>query len=153
MFWFSCYGSVDCLDLYTNLIILLNGEVISPASLNSNYNGRLKGKRATSLCFTNTSVFVHTSSSTLMLTLMYTRFESSQHAEIPRVKHNYFWCLFDIDYLPFVSWMNRKWPILVFSVTFSNPGKLQGPVCRDVGCCWLESCYCFAYLTALTVSF
>lgn len=83
---------MDCLDLYTNLIIL-NGEVISPASLNSNYNGR-QGKRATSLCFTNTSVFVHTSSSTLILTLMYTRFDSSQHTEIPQVKHNC--CISDV---------------------------------------------------------
>lgn len=90
---------MDCLDLYTNLIILLNGEVISPAILNSNYNGRLKGKKATSLCFTNTSVFVHTSSSTPMLTFMYTRFESSQPAEIPVVKHIFDVCLTSVPHI------------------------------------------------------
>lgn len=37
---------MDCHDLYTNLIIFLNREVISSlASLNGNYDGRQRGKR------------------------------------------------------------------------------------------------------------
>lgn len=45
-FCFQAMAFVDCLDLYTNLIIFLNGKVISSlASLNSNYDGRQRGKR------------------------------------------------------------------------------------------------------------
>lgn len=37
---------LDCLESYTNLIIFLNGEVISSLdSLNGNYDGRQRGKR------------------------------------------------------------------------------------------------------------
>lgn len=40
-----CFQAMDCLQLYTNLIIFLNGEVISSlAGLNSNY-GTQRGKR------------------------------------------------------------------------------------------------------------
>lgn len=43
-FCFQAMAFVDCLDLYTNLIIFLNREVISLlASLNSNYDGRQRG--------------------------------------------------------------------------------------------------------------
>lgn len=40
-FCFQAMAFVDCLESYTNLIIFLNGEVISLlASLNGNYDGR-----------------------------------------------------------------------------------------------------------------
>lgn len=44
-FCFQAIASVASLDLCTNLIIFLNGEVISPASFNGNYNVRQREKR------------------------------------------------------------------------------------------------------------
>lgn len=44
-FGFQAMASVASLDLCTNLIIFLNGEVISLAGLNGNYNVRQRGKR------------------------------------------------------------------------------------------------------------
>lgn len=45
-FCFQAMAFVDCLESYTNLIIFLNGEVISSlVSLNGNYDGRQRGNR------------------------------------------------------------------------------------------------------------
>lgn len=44
-FGFQAVASVASLDLCTNLIIFVNGEVISLASLNGNYNVRQREKR------------------------------------------------------------------------------------------------------------
>lgn len=45
-FCFQAMAFVVCLESYTNLIIFLNGEVISSlARLNGNYDGRQRGKR------------------------------------------------------------------------------------------------------------
>lgn len=59
-FCFQTRVLVDCLDLYTNLIIFLNGEVISLlASLNGNYDGRERGKRLFK-CTLERVLFAHT---------------------------------------------------------------------------------------------
>lgn len=45
-FCFQAIGFVDCIESYPNLIIFLNGAVISSlASLNGNYDGPQRGKR------------------------------------------------------------------------------------------------------------
>lgn len=45
-FCFQAMAFVDCLDSYTNVLIFLNGVVISSlARLNGNYYDRQRGKR------------------------------------------------------------------------------------------------------------
>lgn len=64
-------------------------------SLNGDYNGRQRGKKLPEF-FTNSSVFVRTSSNTQILALVYIQ----NLARINISKHNYL-CLFDIVNLTF----------------------------------------------------
>lgn len=62
-FGFQAVASVASLDLCTNLIIFLNGEVIGLASLNGNYNVRQRGKRL-SKCITQIVLRLSTQAAT-----------------------------------------------------------------------------------------
>lgn len=71
-FGFQAVASVASLDLCTNLIIFLNGEVISVASLNGNYNVRQRGKRLSKcisqiLCM-STQAATHRNSNSVLFT-------------------------------------------------------------------------------------
>lgn len=126
---------VDCLDLYTNLIIFLNREVISWAILNANYNG--KRKVATSVYFTNSSAFVHTSSRarthTHTQTHMHT--ESSQHAEITPNTIIYNVCLmWFTSHLQSEITGNSFPPFCTFSDIVTTEENMQD--CHDVADCF-----------------
>lgn len=87
-FGFQAIASVASLDLCTNLIIFLNGEVISLASLNGNYNVRQREKRLSEcisqivVCL-STQAAIHTHINTCAHT------DSIQHAGTSPAKHNH----------------------------------------------------------------
>lgn len=69
-FGFQAVASVASLDLCTNLIIFLNGEVISLASLNSNYNVRQRRKKL-SKCISQIVLCLSTQAATHRYTRLY----------------------------------------------------------------------------------
>ena len=95
-------ASVASLDLCTNLIIFLNGEVISVASLNGNYNVRQRGKRLSKcisqiLCM-STQAATHRNSNSVLFTQIL--FSMQRHLEASTIIFNF---CFDIAYLIFAS--------------------------------------------------